>query len=81
MASIPDFTALLTELGELKDILLAVLAGNGGEVLSTEGSLAGSSGVGEVGGSALGSALGSLGLDDSVNDIPTGLGELISSVS
>ncbi|WP_291475312.1 hypothetical protein [Corynebacterium sp.] len=63
---------LLSLLGELKDILTAVLAGNGGEVLSTEGSLAGSSGAGEVAGSGLGSVMGSLGIDeDTVGEIPT----------
>lgn len=68
-------------LGELKDILLAVLAGNGGDVLSTEGSLAGSSGAGEIAGSALSAVLSSLGLEELINEIPTSPSEIISSVS
>lgn len=58
------FSQLLSDLGDLKDILLGVLAGNGGDVLSTEGSLAGSSGAGEIAGSGVGSVMGSLGIDE-----------------
>lgn len=71
---------LASNLGEFKDILLAVLSGNGADVLSTEGSLTGSSDVGDIGGAALGSALGSLGLDDLVGKIPTTPTAIISSL-
>ena len=76
------FSQLLSDLGDLKDILLGVLAGNGGDVLSTEGSLAGSSGAGEISGSGVGSVMGSLGIDeDTVGRIPTSWLDLITAGS
>ncbi|WP_313007768.1 hypothetical protein [Corynebacterium variabile] len=73
---------LLSGLGDLKDILLGVLAGNGGDVLSTEGSLAGSSGAGEIAGSGVGSVMGSLGIDeDTVGRIPTSWPDQITAGS
>ncbi|WP_288630262.1 hypothetical protein [uncultured Corynebacterium sp.] len=76
------FSQLLSDLGDLKDILLGVLAGNGGDVLSTEGSLAGSSGAGEIAGSGVGSVMGSLGIDeDTVGRIPTSWPDQITAGS
>ncbi|MGP5623432.1 hypothetical protein ACTXPP_14010 [Candidatus Corynebacterium faecigallinarum] len=76
------FSQLLSDLGDLKDILLGVLAGNGGDVLSTEGSLAGSSGAGEIAGSGVGSVMGSLGIDeDTVGRIPTSWPDLFTAGS
>lgn len=76
------FSQLLSDLGDLKDILLGVLAGNGGDVLSTEGSLAGSSGAGEIAGGGVGSVMGSLGIDeDTVGRIPISWPDLITAGS
>ncbi|MGO3036086.1 MAG: hypothetical protein ACTIIQ_13235 [Corynebacterium variabile] len=51
-------------------------------MLSTEGSLAGSSDAGEIAGSGVGSVMGSLGIDeDTVGRIPTSWPDLITAGS
>lgn len=71
---------LIPLLAELKDILLGVLAGDGG-ALSTEGSLAGSEGAESVGGSVVGSVVGSLGGEELVDAIPGRIFEATGSIA
>ncbi|MDN5683060.1 hypothetical protein [Corynebacterium glyciniphilum] len=63
---------LLPQLVELARIIGGVLGGDFSE-LSTEGSLAGNGSAAEVGGSLVGSAIGSLGLEE---DLEGALGSI-----
>lgn len=71
---------LVDLLGQLKEILTGVLNGDS-TMISSEGSLAGSDGAGAVGGSLVGSAVSSLGLEDLIDQIPTNELEVLGSVT
>lgn len=71
---------LVDLLGQLKEILTGVLNGDS-TMISSEGSLAGSDGAGAVGGSLVGSAVSSLGLEDLIDQIPTNELEVLGSVA
>lgn len=66
--------------GQLQEILTGVINGDN-TMISSEGSLADSDGAGDVGGSLVGSAIGSLGLEDLIDEIPTDTISLIGSVA
>ena len=71
---------LVELLGQLQELLTGVINGDN-TMISSEGSLAGSDGAGDVGGSLVGSAIGSLGLEDLIDEIPTDTISLIGSVA
>lgn len=73
------FPELWPLLSELKEILTAVIDGNF-SFLSSEGSLAGSSGAEQVGGSVVGSVISGLGLEDLIGQIPVTSSEALGSI-
>lgn len=75
-----ELLELFGQLGQLQEILTGVINGDN-TMISSEGSLAGSDGAGDVGGSLVGSAIGSLGLEDLIDEIPTDTISLIGSVA
>ncbi|WP_420100245.1 hypothetical protein [Corynebacterium sp.] len=65
---------------ELGQILKGVLGGDF-SVLSTEGSLAGNESAADAGGSLVGSLVGSLGLEETIEGIPSNPLEIIGSIA